>query len=322
MRALSPVGLASASIAVGATTPTPSDSLPAILWSTLYGCMMVWNGSSWSQATYPSSTFASLPAAPATGTIFNVTDIGTGALMRFNGILWVPYSGGWISLQNSGCTMILANFTMTFGNNGALTIPSTMGSDLGTGSSYIYYPANSIYSGSPAGFYWTTITSTTAATIYNNYYSGLGLPIYPVTPVSFSGTTGAGSVAGVGTATTIMSVTIPASFLGYNGKIRSTITGTQVAGGTGALALQYGGNSVNSYSVTEAINAVSEFGNRQWLSSQLVMNNTAASPYSLSATPSFTTTNSANSQTLNLVATQPASTMHVLWGWHVEALPG
>lgn len=47
MRAFNPVGLVSAAIAVGATTPAPSASLPAIVWSSTASCPLAWNGSAW-----------------------------------------------------------------------------------------------------------------------------------------------------------------------------------------------------------------------------------------------------------------------------------
>lgn len=47
MRAFNPVGLLTAAIAVGATTPLPTDSLPAILWSSTTASILAFNGTSW-----------------------------------------------------------------------------------------------------------------------------------------------------------------------------------------------------------------------------------------------------------------------------------
>jgi hypothetical protein len=45
---ISPVGLVSLAIADGATTPVPKDGAGSLVWSSVTGTTMVWNGTAWS----------------------------------------------------------------------------------------------------------------------------------------------------------------------------------------------------------------------------------------------------------------------------------
>lgn len=90
---------------------------------------------------------------------------------------------------------------------------------------YLYLPADAIFSGSPAGFYFSQMASTTVGTVkQDRYLAGANeIPIIPTSPVSFSGTTGADYITPINVANGIpaLNVTIPGGFLGKNGCVLS-----------------------------------------------------------------------------------------------------
>lgn len=77
----------------------------------------------------------------------------------------------------------------SMGNNGALTLTTAL--DQAYPSAYFYMPAGAIASGSAAGFYYGTMGSTTAVTLFNNPYVS-GTATIPGTPTAFV-TTGPGA---------------------------------------------------------------------------------------------------------------------------------
>lgn len=81
----------------------------------------------------------------------------------------------------------------SIGNNGALT--SGTANPLTYLKTYTWFPTNSISASTPAGWYYTVWTNTTAATIYNNTWDGISEPTVPATPVAFV-TTGPGAFTG------------------------------------------------------------------------------------------------------------------------------
>lgn len=106
----------------------------------------------------------------------------------------------------------------TMGNNGALstlpTLPTTY-----SGGAWIYMPANGIFAGSTAGWYWFVASSTTAGTVYNNTYtSGDPKPAVPASPTAFA-TTGPGVVTQTTSAVDAWSVTIPGGAIGPSGRL-------------------------------------------------------------------------------------------------------
>lgn len=105
----------------------------------------------------------------------------------------------------------------TFGANGALTLAVALPNAFP--AAYVYFPADAIASGVPAGWYYTVFSSTTAGTVYNNRYTS-GKPTIPSTPTAFA--TSAGSVTTqVTTAVTAVIATLPGGSLGPNGALRT-----------------------------------------------------------------------------------------------------
>jgi hypothetical protein len=108
----------------------------------------------------------------------------------------------------------------TVGANGALTITGTA-LVAGLTEFYGYYPANSLTGANAAGFYWTSMSSTTAGTVYNNTYTpGTNLPAIPSAPTAFSATTGAAYTNTTGSNIVMAQVALGNNPLGKNGFVR------------------------------------------------------------------------------------------------------
>ncbi len=134
--------------------------------------------------------------------------------------------GGSRTLLRSAIPFILAGGTagggtnqFTMGDNGALStlpaLPTTY-----SGGAFIYMPANGIFAGSAAGWYWFIASSTTAGTVYNNTYT-TGEPrlAVPSSPTPFV-TTGPGVVTQVTTEVISVETRVNAGAMGPNGVLR------------------------------------------------------------------------------------------------------
>jgi hypothetical protein len=121
------------------------------------------------------------------------------------------------SLLNNGIPFILPS-SGTMGNDGALSGITAVPTGIVYSHSYMYFPANAISAGSAAGWYYAQLSSTTAATVYNNVYTS-GVPTVPSSPTAFV-TTGPGAYTQT-SASDIASVSIPlsANIIGVNGSI-------------------------------------------------------------------------------------------------------
>lgn len=131
-------------------------------------------------------------------------------------------------LAQSAVPFILAGGTaggssnqFTMGNNGAIStlpvLPTTY-----SGGAFLYMPANGIFAGSTAGWYWFVASSTTAGTVYNNqYFGGDPKAAVPAVPTPFV-STGPGVVTQATTAINAATVPVPGGTLGPNGVLRST----------------------------------------------------------------------------------------------------
>ena len=108
----------------------------------------------------------------------------------------------------------------TVGANGALTITGTA-LVAGLTEFYGYYPANSITGANAAGFFWTSMSSTTAGTVYNNTYTpGTNPPTIPASPTPFSGTAGAAYTNATGAYIVLAQVALGTNPFGKNGFLR------------------------------------------------------------------------------------------------------
>lgn len=104
------------------------------------------------------------------------------------------------------------------------TIDNTSGSiTLGTAlnntytSAYMAFDLGQLYTNSPAGWYYFVGSSTTAGVVYSDTYSGVGNPTIPASPTPL--TTVAGAFTGTTAEWTEHTITIPAGYMGSNGKV-------------------------------------------------------------------------------------------------------
>lgn len=97
----------------------------------------------------------------------------------------------------------------TIGANGALTLNAANNNHYLTDGVWWYFPANAVFSGSPAGFYWTVMTTNLLGTVYANYQAVCDMS-RPTTLVPLSGTTGAAYTPPTSSATDANSGLIPA----------------------------------------------------------------------------------------------------------------
>jgi hypothetical protein len=107
----------------------------------------------------------------------------------------------------------------SMGDNGALTVTTAFVYTYP--KAYVYLPANAIVAGSAAGWYYTTFSSTTVGTVFNNVYdpSVGGEPTVPTT-VPFV-TTGPGAYTqDVAAGRQGPSFSLPANTLGTTGLLR------------------------------------------------------------------------------------------------------
>lgn len=125
------------------------------------------------------------------------------------------YGGSWFyPLGQANIPLVLPS-SGSMGNNGALTITTSLPATYA--NAYIYMPAGAIAAASTAGWYYGQCSSATACTLFNNTYTS-GTPIIPASPTAFA-TTGPGAYTQVTTEVAAYEVAIPANLLGPNGSI-------------------------------------------------------------------------------------------------------
>lgn len=110
-----------------------------------------------------------------------------------------------------------ANGAVTFGT--AITLQS---SAVLTDGLWAYFPAGAVYAGSAAGFYWMTMSSDTAGTVYDTtYVPGTTSGERPASPTAISAA-GPGAYTGETAQIVVASTVLPGGALGLNGSLRVT----------------------------------------------------------------------------------------------------
>lgn len=104
-----------------------------------------------------------------------------------------------------------ANAQVTFGTALPVVYPSI----------YIYFQAAAVYPSSPAGWYYSSCSSTTVCTVYNNIYTS-GSTLIPATLTSIPNATAGAVSSPIATNIISFSVVIPANTLGPNGYLQFT----------------------------------------------------------------------------------------------------
>lgn len=226
-------------------------------------------------------------------------------------------------LGQSGIPMVLAG-SGSMGNNGALTLTTALAAIYA--SAYVYLPANAIVSGSAAGWYYATFSSTTAATVFNNTYSS-GTPAVPASPTAFV-TTGPGAYTGKSTTQTAYNISIPGNTIGVNGGLRVHLgmTWTNTAASK-TTQLVFGGTNFANFAGTTTTSGELMYGfkNRGVAGAQVGLTFSTGVPWTgVSATALvYGSVDTTQPQTLgtNLTNATPATNNMVLEHITLELLP-
>jgi hypothetical protein len=130
MKRLTPLGLSSQAVAVGATTPDPGG--PAAIWSTTAASMLIWNGSSWQKAVAAPDLASPGPigaTTPGSGSFTSLATTGSlsnsGSLVDAPGFRGIPQNA-----QSAAYTLVLSDagkhiyHPVTDNNPRTFTIPA------------------------------------------------------------------------------------------------------------------------------------------------------------------------------------------------------
>ena len=105
----------------------------------------------------------------------------------------------------------------TFGNNGAVSGLTSMNRTIP--ACYAYFPADAVYAGSLAAWYYTVMSGTTLGTVYADTYTN-GTPAIPASPTALVCTGPGAYTQSTGVDIPGPAVTVPANFLGINGELQ------------------------------------------------------------------------------------------------------
>lgn len=239
-----------------------------------------------------------------------------------------PPNGVPIILAQSAIPMILPS-SGTMGANGSLTGLTALPYTVFPQPCFMYFPAGKVFSGSPAGMYYASITAATTAQVYNNMYtSGRpqdAIPVVP-TPVVDAG-------PGAYTQTTaadieMFSVPLPGMMLGLWGSLRFR---AMWAGNNNANAkiipsklggTQFGGSSINITS-SPGGTQIRGLTNRGSYNKQICMGGSAFANGADGTSPTYLAIDTSVDKALTLSANMATATDYmILEGFVAEILPG
>lgn len=179
-----------------------------------------------------------------------------------------------IILAQSAIPMILPS-SGTMGANGALTGLTALPYTAFPQPCFMYFPAGKVFSGSPAGMYYASITAATTATVYNNRYSS-GRPqnAIPGTPTPVVDA-GPGAYTQSTSEIALLSLTVPGGIMGESGSllhkalwsfngtgatvkyIRNNLAGTQIKNCTAAANVV---SLISGLVMSNRVNEASQIG--------------------------------------------------------------
>lgn len=219
---------------------------------------------------------------------------------------------GRTTLGQSRIPMILPSSGL-MGNNGALTLTTAL--DQTYTSAYFYMPAGAIAVSSTAGFYYGTMSSTTAVTLFNNPYVS-GTSTIPASPTAFA-TTGAGAyVQTTATNLTAYSLSLAGGTLGIYDEVQSHgLISYNNSAGQKTLTLQYSSYAYGTAGVTTTTNYSFQggFANVGTVNKQYQTGTTALSlAAGGAAVPSYGAINSASAQNLTALLKLAVATDYVI----------
>jgi hypothetical protein len=150
-------------------------------------------------------------------------------------------------LAKSGIPLIIPP-TGTMANNGAVTLGTALATTYA--QAFMWFAANQIAAGVGAGWYYTVMSSTTVGQVFNNTYSGTGVPVVPASPTAFA-TTGPGAFTGSTSAQNMVGITIPAGAVSGTGAVRvSSLWSVPSNADSKAITVSVGGQPILNNGVT------------------------------------------------------------------------
>lgn len=159
----------------------------------------------------------------------------------------IAITGGTIIGTNAPYVLALSGVPVislssgTMGNNGAVSALTALNRTYNMGA-WVWLPAGAVAAGIPAaaGYLWFVGTSTTAGTVFNSTWNGVGAP--PVGTTTAFVTTGPGAFTGDIAEIVGPTITLPANAMGPNGfiEVESLWSFTNSAG-TKTHRVRFGG---------------------------------------------------------------------------------
>ncbi len=151
---------------------------------------------------------------PSRESIQGLLDAGGRAGLKLGG-LYVPKL-----LAQSAIPLVVPS-SGSVAANGALT--GLSGLAVALFACYMYMPAGAVYAGSPAGFYYAEMGSTTTATLYMDRYTG-GAPLLPASPTPVSAAGPGAYTQTTGADITLGLITVPGGCPGPTGSLWADIS--------------------------------------------------------------------------------------------------
>lgn len=154
-------------------------------------------------------------------------------------------STGPLILAQNGYPFIVPSSGSVAVTTGAITLTTAL--DTTYPAAYMYFPA-STFTGSTAGFYYVTMTTTTQGTLYSTRYTS-GIPLAPTSPSVV--TTGAGAYVQNTGVVVGQTFTIAANSMGLHGRIFTEINGVcNNSASAKSFSVIFGGSNLGATSVT------------------------------------------------------------------------
>jgi hypothetical protein len=277
----------------------------------------------------PTYTWAQIQAlaSPIAGQRVVASDLGY-ATFVYNGSSWIcPHP---VTLQPTGGLPFIYPTSGTVGNNGALSGITAV--PIAYPSCWMYMPANAIFSGSTAGWYYCTMSSTTAGTLFNNTVSALfatptGSTAIPATPVAFV-TTGPGAFTQSTAEAPWMTWTLPAGLFTANSELTITYRASCANNANAKkVSLYFGGSDqAQNNTLISAAGGVFQFvvSNSGVINSQSIMPNNYGGYAAASGVVSKSSVNWTGSQNVSLTINPgaAASDWVVLEGYKAQMTSG
>lgn len=212
----------------------------------------------------------------------------------------------------------------SMGNNGALSGLTAVATAYP--NAYVWMPAGAIASGSAAGWYYATFSTTQAATVFNNIYTS-GTPAIPGSPTPFV-TTGPGAYTQTtGSDIAAYTLVIPGNAIGVNGTVFMMALRTQnSSAGAKTFTGNYGSYAFGTVAQTTTLDTTQDggFSNRGVTNVQVPLGNATLTYSGGSAVPPvFGAIDSTSSQNfvINLQLATATDTM-TLENIVVQLIPG